>query len=73
MSYWIFRTTENTCLAVEENTLADSGIHDNLGELIFDDPMPLLIAQMCISRHGGRIIGRGSSRPLFHLNRSLYA
>lgn len=56
MSYWIFRTPQGTCLAVDEEALAEGGIGDDLGELIYDDPMPRLIAGLHVGMMGGGIV-----------------
>lgn len=54
--YWIFRRPDHSCLAVEEEALAESGIDEDLGELIYDEPMPLITAQMHVAAMGGGII-----------------
>lgn len=56
MSYWIFRRPDDTCLAIDEEALAEGGIDDELGELIYNDPMPRLFARMHVAAMGGGIV-----------------
>lgn len=56
MSYWIFKRDDGTCLAVEENHLEQYGISDDLGELVYDEPMPRLIARLQVAKDGGQLI-----------------
>ena len=57
MGYWIFQNEESKrCMAINDGCLADVPIDDELGELLFDGPMPAMIAKMYVANHGGRLV-----------------
>lgn len=57
MGYWIFQNEESKrCMAINDGCLTDVPIDDELGELLFDGPMPFMIARMYVVNHGGRIV-----------------
>ncbi|ORE89448.1 hypothetical protein ATO7_06195 [Oceanococcus atlanticus] len=57
MGYWIFQNEESKrCMAINDDCLADVAIGDELGELLFDGPMPAIIAKMYVVNHGGRLV-----------------
>ena len=57
MGYWIFQNEEtHQCIAINDDCLADVAIGDELGELLFDGPMPVMNAKMYVVNHGGRIV-----------------
>ncbi|MEN8720457.1 MAG: hypothetical protein ABF296_09375 [Oceanococcaceae bacterium] len=57
MSYWIFRRDDGTVLAIHDTELGNVPINDDLGELIYDEPMPRIIARMHVVLSGGEVIG----------------
>ncbi len=61
MGYWIFQDeTSGQCTAINDDTLGCIAIGDELGELLHEGPMPLMIAKMYISKRGGRLVDSGS-------------
>lgn len=57
MGYWIFQDEQTgLCTAINDGCLSAVRISDDLGELLHDGPMPLMIAKMYVAKRGGRIV-----------------
>lgn len=55
MSYWNFQRRDVGCLSIHEQAAGSHEISDDLGELLYDDPMPWVIAQRHVLQLGGQL------------------